>query len=363
MPRHSLSYSQPKRIGVFLPNWVGDALMCTPALRALRRAHPQAEIIAIGRPPLDQLLVELPSIDRFVRHHPKGSSTSDRGWTWLSQLRELALDWAILFPNSLHTAALAWLGGARRRIGSDRDGRRWLLTDPVRLSARRTPHPVLLDYLEIVAAVGCPAAGRELDLMLTQGERDRWQQFRVAHPHWPAEQGFVAFNTGGAFGPAKNWPIESFVELGRRIVVQHGRPLLVVCGPAERTQAADIVTAINHPLATSLASEAPSIGLTKAALAAATAVVTTDSGPRHIAAAFQVPTVTLYGPTHQAWSQNFFPGDTPLQLQLDCGPCQQRACPLGHHRCMRELSVDQVERALRPLLGDPAIEQPARRVA
>jgi heptosyltransferase-2 len=71
-------------------------------------------------------------------------------------------------------------------------------------------------------------------------------------------------------------------------------------------------------------------------------MVTTDSGPRHFAAAFDVPVVTLFGPTHIAWSETHFARAEHVQLAVDCGPCQQRECPLGHHKCMRELSVDQV---------------------
>jgi heptosyltransferase II len=163
----------------------------------------------------------------------------------------------------------------------------------------------------------------------------------------------VAFNSGGAFGPAKNWPAESFAELARRIVDELGRTVLILCGPAERDEARDIAAAADRSAVLTLADEPLSIGLTKAAVEAAELLVTTDSGPRHFAAAFDVPVVTLFGPTHIAWSETLFAKATHLQIAVDCGPCQQRICPEGHHRCMRELSVEQVFAAVRQQLSSP----------
>ncbi|MDF1746346.1 MAG: glycosyltransferase family 9 protein, partial [Gimesia sp.] len=96
----------------------------------------------------------------------------------------------------------------------------------------------------------------------------------------------------------------------------------------------------------SLAAEPLHLGLTKAAIQHSELLVTTDSGPRHFAAPFQIPVVTLFGPTHILWSETFYDRGLHLQLDLDCGPCQQRICPLGHHRCMKELDADQVFQAV-----------------
>jgi heptosyltransferase-2 len=124
------------------------------------------------------------------------------------------------------------------------------------------------------------------------------------------------------------------------------RIVLILCGPSERDDAKWIVNQAGHPAVISLASIQPSLGLTKAAIRSADLLVTTDSGPRHFAAAFGTPVVTLFGPTHIAWSETNYDRAEHLQLKLDCGPCQQRECPLKHHRCMRELTVDAVYAAV-----------------
>lgn len=91
--------------------------------------------------------------------------------------------------------------------------------------------------------------------------------------------------------------------------------------------------------------------MTKACLKRCRLLVTTDSGPRHIAAAFGRPIVSLFGPTHQAWSDTHYGRDTPLQLALECGPCQERVCPPGHHRCMKDLKVETVWTEVRKALA------------
>ena len=130
----------------------------------------------------------------------------------------------------------------------------------------------------------------------------------------------------------------------------YGRRVLVLCGPAEVREARGIVELARHPRVVSLADCAPSIGLTKAAVKHAQLLVTTDSGPRHFAPPFDVPVVTLFGPTHAGWSETHFPHQIHLQLDMDCGPCQQRECPLQHHRCLRDLSPDWVFKAAVSLL-------------
>lgn len=330
------------KLAIFLPNWVGDAVMATPALRALRRAHREAELVGIMRPVIGDVLAGLDLLDRTILCQKQSQSPALSGWRLWRRLQAEHFDAAVLLPNSLRAAWLAWVSGARRRIGFDRDGRRWLLTDAVAVPQRRTPHPVLEDYLLLAARAGGLQASRQLELAVLPEDRQTLQQVLAGFPAGQQQQPLVALNTGGAFGGAKNWPRESFAILGRRLADELGARVLVLCGPAERDDARWIAAAAQHPAVVSLADAPLSIGLTKAAVAASQLMVTTDSGPRHFAAAFDVPVVTLFGPTHIAWSENFFPRSEHLQLAVDCGPCQQRECPLGHHKCMRNLTVEQV---------------------
>ncbi len=334
------------KLAVFLPNWVGDAVMATPALRAVRETHPTAEIVGILRPVIADVLADCGLLDRVLVHHPRGKNPDLRGWRFLSRLRAERFETALLFPNSLRSAWMAWVSGARRRIGFDRDLRGWLLTDRVSPKSKTEPHPVIDEYLRLVHALGCTRTSRQMTLAVSRSSEQTLDQFWGKHPPQLRKRGIVAFNSGGAFGPAKNWPRESFAELAQRIVDELGKTVLIVCGPAERHDALWMVTQAQRNAVVSIADESLNIGLSKAAIRDADLLVTTDSGPRHFATAFGVPVITLFGPTHIAWSEAFASNATHLQVAVDCGPCQQRTCPLGHHRCMRDLTVDQVFHAV-----------------
>jgi heptosyltransferase-2 len=121
--------------------------------------------------------------------------------------------------------------------------------------------------------------------------------------------------------------------------------VLVVCGPSERESAREIVAAAAHHRVVSLADQPPGIGLTKACVRRSALLITTDSGPRHFAAAFQTPVLTLFGPTKIAWTRTYHPHAWHILHKVPCGPCQRPVCPEGHHRCMRDLSPEAVFKA------------------
>lgn len=336
------------KLGIFLPNWVGDAVMATPALRAIRQQLPTAEIVGILRPPIDQALAGTTWLDRTILYQPRAKDRQRRGWRLVQQLRAERFNTILLLTNSFRTGLLAWASGARRRIGFDRYGRGVLLTERLyhhREQGRFVPSPVIDEYHKLAAKLGCPPDSYQIELGTLAEDESRadavWQSLQL-----PRERRVVVLNSGGAYGAAKLWPTEYFTELARRLAAQHARHVLVICGPSERDIARRIAADAAHPHVVSLADQPLSLGLSKACVRRAELMVTTDSGPRHFAAAFGVPVVTLFGPTHIEWSENYYPLAVHLQKKLPCGPCQSRVCPLGHHQCMRDLTVDEVERAV-----------------
>lgn len=338
------------KIAVFLPNWIGDAVMATPALRGLRKEFAESEIVAVMRPYVSEVLAGLDLFDRAVHYDPKGKTAHNYGWNFIRRLRKERFEVALLLPNSFRSAWLARLSGAKRRVGFSRDGRGWLLTDRLRPKPKSEPHPVIDEYLRLAEHLGCRELSREMELAVLPEDDLRWNRVWQRHDPRLRAGGIVCLNPGGAFGAAKHWPSASFGRLAQKIAGELGKTVVVLCGPAERETAREIVQTADDPRVLSLAEVPPSIGLTKAAVRDAQLLVTTDSGPRHFAPPFGVPVVTLFGPTHVAWSETFYPRAIHLQLDVDCGPCQQRICPLGHHRCMTELSVERVFSAAGALL-------------
>lgn len=341
------------KIAVFLPNWVGDAVMATPALRAIRSQFSDATIFGVMPPVIADVLNGLNVTDRVILHESRGGRPERSGRAVIAQLRAEKPDLGILFPNSWRSAWLAWRGGIRRRVGFGRDGRGLLLTDALKPKSRVIPNPVMDEYLRLAAHVGCASLPRTTELAVTAEDQSALDRFWSRQMPGLRLRGVVCLNTGGAYGPAKNWPREYFAELARRIADELGRTVLIVCGPAEREEARVIVREAGRPEVVSLADEPLGIGLTKAAIRESRLLVTTDSGPRHFAQPFEVPVITLFGPTHIAWSETHYPRAIHLNVTVPCGPCQQRVCAMGHHRCLRELTVERVFANVKRVLSPP----------
>jgi heptosyltransferase-2 len=289
--------------------------------------------------------------DDLVLLDPKGPA--QQRWRAVSRrLRRERIDVSVLFTNSFHSAFVAWAGRCRRRLGYARDGRSVLLTD--RLPAVRGPNgklipsPVIDAYNALVRELGCPEPGHRMELATTPVDE------ASAEAVWH-QAGFrrlpevVCFNPGGAFGSAKHWPVESFAELSRKLVDRRHSGILILCGASEREIAQRIVRLARRPAVHSLSTYPLSLGLTKACIRRADLLVTTDSGPRHFAAAFDRPVITLFGPTHIEWTETYHSRAVHLQKKVDCGPCQLRVCPIDH-RCMTMLSPDEVYLAADALL-------------
>jgi heptosyltransferase-2 len=339
------------RIALFLPNWIGDVVMATPAIRAVRERYPDATLVGVCRSYVAATIAGSPWFNQVIAFDKKGPKER-REFAVMRQLRHAHIDAAVLFPNSLRSAIVAALGRCRRRIGFNRYGRGFLLTDRLRptrdAAGKLTPCPIIDDYNRLVAPLDVAPPGHRMELFTTPADEHAadavWHDLDL----W-RHQEVVGLNSSGAFGAAKLWPTEHFAALAKQLAQRRGCGVLVVCGPNERTIAREIVRQAGHPNVVSLADRSVSLGLTKACVRRCAAFVTTDSGPRHFAAAFDRPVVALFGPTFIEWTQTYFAKEITLQMKVPCGPCQLRVCPLDH-RCMRDLSVGEVLAATEDLL-------------
>ena len=337
-------------IAVFLPNWIGDAVMATPALRSLRTHYQEARIIGVMKPYVADVYAGGDWFDEIVLAN--GGPWSQGVWAVARRLRQWDIELAVLMPNSFRTALAARLGGCLRRIGFARYGRSLLLTEalqPVRDElGRLKPSPILDAYNRLAQAAGSPRPSYRLELFTTPRDEAAadavWERARLGH-----HPEVVCLNPGAAFGAAKHWPAEYFAALARDLAVKRGAGVLVLCGPAEREAAREIVGLAAHPAVHSLSDHPLSVGLTKACVRRCDLLVTTDSGPRHFGIAFDRPVVTLFGPTHIAWTETYHARSMHLQKPVPCGPCQRRVCPLDH-RCMTRLTPAEVYAAAERLL-------------
>lgn len=340
------------RIALFLPNWIGDAVMATPAIRAVREHFPAAELVAVGKPYAVDVLAGSPwfrEIVLFDKRGPRGQ----RLWQVARRLRQAPIDAAILFPNSFRTALLARLGGCRNVVGFARYGRSLLLHQGLKPKTdfwgRPVPLPIVDDYNRLALALGTPDPGHRLELFTTPAGESAaaaaWNRFALHR--YPR---IVGLNPGAAFGSAKHWPVDSFAQLARMLAQRLGAGVVVLCGPSEREAARHIAEAARSPHVYSLSDMTLSLELSKSIVKRLDVLITTDSGPRHFAAAFDRPVITVFGPTHIEWTETYFEKAIHVQKKVPCGPCQKRVCPLDH-RCMRELAPEEVFQAAERLLA------------
>jgi heptosyltransferase-2 len=296
--------------------------MSLPALRALRDRYPDAEITVLAKP----WVADLYQGWRIVPYN---------GFRWelIRQLRREQFDLAVLFPNSFSSAAIAWLAGAKRIVGYDRDGRGLLIPYPIELPA---PGHELYYYLELLKRAGIIDAVPEVTEILFDGNAEARARgealFRAAGIELPV----VGVSPGAAFGSAKRWLPERFAEAAKRL----GGSVAVFGSPAEQDLCDEVATqAGGHSFAGSTTLR-EFIDM----VAACRVFLCNDSGAMHIAYAVGVPSVTIFGPTNE-----FATGPTGSTARIvrepvECAPCGLRECPIDH-RCMARVTVDRVVRA------------------
>ena len=348
------------KIAVFLPNWLGDVVMATPALRALRRHFgQQATMVGIMRPYLTDLLAGTDWLDQLWYFHPKSKDARLHSLAVARRMRAERFDMAVLLPNSLRTALVAWWGGAKERIGYVRYGRGPLLTGkiyPRRVGRQIATEPMVDSYLAITNLLGCTEESPRLELATVAADEESADAVfkRLAIRD---DGRLITLNCSGAYGGSKLWPVENFGRLARRITERLDHDVLVMCGPKEREIAGEVVHISGSRRVFSMADQPLDLGTAKACIRRAKLMVSTDSGPRHVAAALDRPVITLFGPMLPIWSENPTQRAVNLVLELDCIGCHRRICPRGHHRCMRELTVHRVFGEVTKLLDEEAPDE------
>ncbi len=332
-----------------LPNWVGDVVLASPALAAVRERFRGAHVAFLCRRYVADVVRDSGWMDELI-FWPDGGADSPAGfWGLTGRLRAGAFDLAIVLPNSFRSALAVWLGRAGRRVGYSRDGRGFMLNDRLRPERNgRGFKPVsMLDYYNALAErVGCVRVGRRLTLAYGAADEAATEE-RLG----PFDRGrpLVVLNPGGAYGTAKLWPAERFAAVGDELVRAYGARVIVSGTPKEAAIAEQMRRAAREPM--EFCFEPPlGLGPLKSLMRRADLLVTNDTGPRHYAIAFDVPVVTIFGPTNPAWTETNFPRERKVMLALECQPCQEKLCPLGHNHCMVQLEAGRVLAAARELL-------------
>lgn len=346
---------QPRSVLVVLPTWVGDFVMATPLLRALRERFSDARITFLAEANLRELIAGGDWMDEVLLWPERAARNPWHGpyRALIRELRRRRFDLAILLPNSFRSAFAVWQSRAARRVGFDRDGRGWLLTDrvpcPNRVGRRAfAPYPIVKYYADLADALGCPRTGDALELFTTP-ECDASLSAMLVALGVAEDAALLVLSPGAKYGAAKCWAPERFAAVADLLRERQGMTAVVTCGPGEEHIAGAIRDAMKGD---AIVLEEPrlSLGELKSLVKRSRLLLCNDAGPRHFAKAFGVPVVTVFGPTHPEWTATTFAHERIVRIDVDCGPCQQRVCPLGHHKCMTGVSVEMVYEACAALL-------------
>ncbi|PID39121.1 MAG: lipopolysaccharide heptosyltransferase II [Proteobacteria bacterium] len=319
--------------------------MTLPAVRAIRSNFPKAHIGLLAKPWVAPVFTHNPYVDEIITYDARGRHRGTIGRIRLARdLRRYNFDTAFLLQNASEAALLAFMAGIPRRIGFDTDGRRMLLTHAVRCTpAIKSIHQTGY-YLEMLKGAGLHGGGRCLELHLGSHQRHRARNILAAHDPGGGSLR-IGLNPSATFGPAKQWFPDRYAQLGDRLYRELGATVVIFGGPADRELGRTVRRHMQAPAID--VSGRTSLGEAMALIDRCQAFVTNDSGLMHVAAALDTPVVAIFGSTNSTTTSPWSRRSRIVREPVDCSPCMQPVCPLGHMDCMRRVGVDMVFDAVR----------------
>jgi heptosyltransferase-2 len=309
-------------------NWVGDNILALPTYRALQHRFKHEGGIAVAAPENVAALLASSGICRKVV--PWGGRTRDR----IAALKRGRFRRAVILPNSFRAAMVTYAAGIGERWGYSTDCRSLLLTHVVQRVTDRGHQ--LEDYAKLLAAMNAPRVVDEIpSIKLPVAVRDRARR-KLRARGLRLDRPLFGIHAGGLYGRAKHWGDARYTEVAERLLAD-GFGVVLLTSPGEREQAEAISAVCDAPVI----GESGDVLEIAAAISHCSIIITNDSGPLHLAAALAVPSVSIFGPTDP--DRTVIPGASRVvRATTPCHPCYARECPLGHHQCMRDISVDDV---------------------
>jgi heptosyltransferase-2 len=326
--------SDPSRIVVRAPNWVGDVVLSLPALRDLRRAFPQARLELLARPWVAELYQAVPGVDGVV---------VSRGLAADAAALRGRFELGVLLPNSFAAALALFWAGVRERWGYATDARGVLLTRSCRVPATVKGRSQVYYYRAMLEGLGVATAGpADVSLACPEAWAARGEALLGDGGPW------IGVNPGAFYGTAKRWPPQRFAAAAALVARRTGAKVAIVGAASERPLGEEVAAQIGGP-ARVLCGETTLADLV-GVLSRLRLLLTNDSGPMHLAAALGTPLVAVFGSTDWAETAPVSPHALVVREETECAPCRLRECPIDH-RCMTRVGVGRVAEAALQLLA------------
>lgn len=356
------------KILVIAPNWIGDALMAQPLLREILRDFslhtPHAEITALAPPHVAPVLHYMPEVSHVIAAPFAHGRLQIRERLHLAtQLR--GFECAYVLPNSWKSALLPWLARIPQRVGYTGEARFGLLNQRLPNPLKHAPRPPMAAFYAALASAGVQAKTSDSAMKFSRArdylnaDRPRLalndeQRAAVRQKFLSAGDFFIGFCPGAEYGAAKRYPAQQWAQLAQLIQQRWPNARVLCLGGPKDHEIAEQIRQFTSNWAPNLVQNLcgkTTLHEAIALIGEMHAIVTNDSGLMHIAAALDVPLVAIYGSTDPHHTPPHSPRASVAKIEIECSPCFKRDCPLGHFRCMRDLSAEQVFSALQTQLA------------
>lgn len=329
------------RVLIAGPAWVGDMVMAQSLFIALKQHDPDCRLDVLAPAWSMPMLERMPEVERGIEL-PTGHG--ELGWgkrrTLGRRLRADGYDRAIVLPRNAKASLVPWFARVPVRTGFRGEFRYGLINDMRRLDKQVLPQTVQR-YLALGQALDAPLPPAVPSPSLQVDAENRtalFQRFGLdeAKP-------YVALLPGAEYGPSKQWPVEHFGAFAQRLRNAGITPL--VLGSPKEYELGETIAGYAAPAVVNLCGQTSLVDVVDL-LAGCVGAVSNDSGLMHVACAVEIPVVVLYGSSSPVFTPPLSAQASILDLELDCSPCFERTCPLGHRRCLTEMSPDMVWRTL-----------------
>lgn len=342
------------KILVWLPSPMGDAILCTPALRAIREKYASSEIVFLANPTVRRILSPCPFNDNWLEYDSMSPLAVAK------KLKEQKFSHAILFKNSFASAMAVFLARIPSRIGYCREMRGFLLTEKIHpeklTSGKYKPLSMVDYYLEIVPKSEANILNKKTELSV-DSQDTKCLQSKLPEV-FNSDGPLVILVPGGAFGPSKCWPADNFAKTANQLINDFNSTIVVSVSTNQAEQiiakeicsSKELSASIEKKKLINLADNSLNLGQLKSLFLKADLVITNDTGPRHIAVALGRKVVTLFGPNDPAWTDTEYENEIQITGNVACSPCQKPVCAGKQRICMELISVETVLEAAKELL-------------
>ena len=333
------------KIIVRAPNWIGDSVLALPAIQSLSQNLPEAQFWVATKEWVRDIFLS----HDFIKGTIPLSEAND-----LKSLKESAnkikafdFDAGVLLTNSFASAFLFYLAKIPERWGYSRDGRGFLLTRKISTKKLKNSFHQADYYKELISGLGFKVGLPSLFLHLTKEEKKKARE-RLLSLGVDLHRPLIILNPGASYGPAKRWPAERFSALGS-LLQDQSKATVLITGSRNEKELAESISSLMTQKPIDLMGQT-SLRMLAGLVSQANLFITNDSGPMHMANALKIPVVAVFGPTDPSVTGPYQEPAVVIKKDVPCWPCSYRECPFDH-RCMRNISSEEVYKACQGFLG------------